>query len=177
MEIFEEDLISGAGGGKGGGGSTPQNVKDNLNSTSTAKILDVISEGEIAGFATPLEKGFAFGTTNYGREGQKDMFFNRTPLRKLNASVSDNSSSAFNFNNEKLRIETKNGTGSQAIIKGFGKVRTALAAFPNDDLTNASDFKTLSFTDTAVARVSQVVVIVGIPSLFATYNNGDVRVE
>ena len=103
------------------------------------------------------------------------MFFNRTPLRKLNASVSDNSSSAFNFNNEKLRIETKNGTGSQAIIKGFGKVRTALAAFPNDDLTNASDFKTLSFTDTAVARVSQVVVIVGIPSLFATYNNGDVR--
>ncbi len=52
MEIFEEDFISGAGGGggKGGGSSrrTPENAEDNLNSKANAKILDVISEGEIA---------------------------------------------------------------------------------------------------------------------------------
>ena len=58
MEIFEEDLISGAGGGgKGASSRTPENAEDNLNSKANAKILDVISEGEIAGFATPLEEG------------------------------------------------------------------------------------------------------------------------
>lgn len=78
MEIFEEELISGAGGG-GKGGRTPVNTEDNLNSKSTAKILDVISEGEIAGFATPLEQGLSFGSTEYGISGQKDIFL-ITPL-------------------------------------------------------------------------------------------------
>ena len=48
MEVFDEELISGAGGGGGKGGSggkTPENAEDNLNSKATAKILDVISEG------------------------------------------------------------------------------------------------------------------------------------
>jgi len=174
MEIYEEELISGAGGGKGGGRRTPQNAEDNLNSKATAKILDVISEGEIAGFASPLEKGFAFGSSNYGIEGQKDIFFNRTQLLQPSAGLSP-SSSDYNFNVEDLNLETKNGTASQAVIKGFSKVRSVVTAFPNDDLTNAGEFKTLTFTDTATARVSQVVVIVGIPSLFAAFNNGDVR--
>ena len=88
MEIFEEDLISGSGSGRKGSRRTPENAEDNLNSKATAKILDVISEGEIAGFASPLEKGFAFGSSNYGIEGQKDIFFNRTPLLKPAASIS-----------------------------------------------------------------------------------------
>ena len=177
MKVFDEELISGAGGGGGkGGGSrrTPQNAEDNLNSKATAKILDVISEGEIAGFVSPLEDGHAFGSSNYGIEGQKDIFFNRTPLLQPAAGLSP-SSSDYNFNVEDLQLETKNGTASQAVIKGFSKVRSTVSAFPNDDLTNAGEFKTLTFTDTDAARVSQVVVIVGIPSLFAAYNNGDIR--
>ena len=177
MEIFDEELISGAGGGGGkggGGGRTPQNAEDNLNSKATAKILDVISEGEIAGFVSPLEDGYAFGSSNYGIEGQKDIFFNRTPLLQPTAGLSPTSTD-YNFNIEDLSLETKNGTSSQATIKGFSRVRSTVTAFPNDDLTNAGDFKTLSFTDTDAARVSQVVVIVGIPSLFAAYNNGDIR--
>ena len=176
MEIFEEELISGSGGGggKGGNNRTPQNAEDNLNSKATAKILDVISEGEIAGFASPLEDGHAFGSSDYGIEGQKDIFFNRTPLLQPTASLSPTSSD-YNFNVEDLHLETKNGTTSQATIKGFSKVRSVVSAFPSVDLTNANDSRTLTITDTNSARVSQVVVIVGIPSLFATYNNGDVR--
>ena len=121
-----------------------------------------------------MEDGHAFGSSNYGIEGQKDIFFNRTPLLQPTASLSP-SSSDYNFNVEDLSLETKNGTASQAVIKGFSKVRSTVSAFPNDDLTNAGDFKTLSFTDTSAARVSQVVVIVGIPSLFAAFNNGDIR--
>jgi len=177
MEIFEEDLISGAGGGGGKGGSsrrTPENAEDNLNSKANAKILDVISEGEIAGFATPLEEGLAFGTTEYGTSGQKDMFFNNTPLLQATASNSP-SASDYNFNVESLDITTRNGTSGQAVINGFSTVRSVVSAYPSVDLTNAGEFRTLTFTDTDAARVSQVVIIVGIPSLFATYNNGDVR--
>ena len=115
--MFEEELISGAGSG-GKGSRTPVNEEDNLNSTATAKILDVISEGEIAGFASPLEDGYAFGSTNYGIEGQKDIFFNRTPLLQETAGLSP-SSSDYNFSVENLHLETKNGSQSQATIKGF----------------------------------------------------------
>ena len=176
MEIFEEELISGSGGGggKGGNNRTPQNAEDNLNSKATAKILDVISEGEIAGFATALETGFFAGTTRYNTIGQKDIFFNRTPLLQPTAGTSPTSSD-YNFNVEDLQIQTNNGTASQETIKGFSKIRSVVSAFPSVDLTNANDSRTLTITDTNSARVSQVVVIVGIPSLFATYNNGDVR--
>ena len=174
MEIFEEDLISGSGSRGKGSRRTPENAEDNLNSKATAKILDVISEGEIAGFASPLEKGFAFGSSNYGIEGQKDIFFNRTQLLQPAAGLSP-SSSDYNFNVEDLHLETKNGTDSQAVIKGFSKVRTVIGVAPNDNLTNAGENRTVTFSDTNASRVSQVVVIVGIPSLFAAYNNGDVR--
>ena len=174
MEIFEEDLISGSGSRGKGSRRTPENAEDNLNSKATAKILDVISEGEIAGFASPLEKGFAFGSSNYGIEGQKDIFFNRTQLLQPAAGLSPLSSD-YNFNVEDLNIETKNGTDSQAVIKGFSNVRTVIEVAPNDDLTNAGENRTVTISDTSASRVSQVVVIVGIPSLFAAYNNGDVK--
>ena len=52
------NFIQGSGGGggsKGGGGGsrTPTTAKDSLNSKSFAKILDVISEGEIEGIHDP----------------------------------------------------------------------------------------------------------------------------
>ncbi len=170
-----EDLIYGAG--NKGGGREPQNDEDNLNSKATAKILEVISEGEIAGFATPLETGYPQGTSRYNTIGQKDIFFNRTSLLKPAAGTSPTDDD-YNFAVNDLRIDTRVGKGTEAdqpVINGFSKIRSVVPAYPNDDLTNANEFKTLTFTDTAAARVSQVVVIISIPALFAAYNNGDVR--
>ena len=44
-------IIGSGGGGKGGGGGgrTPHEDKDNLDSKQFAKVLDLISEGEIEG--------------------------------------------------------------------------------------------------------------------------------
>ena len=170
-----EDLIYGAG--NKGNDRKPQNAEDNLNSKATAKILEVISEGEIAGFATPLEEGYAEGTANYDTFLQKDMFFNRTSLLKQSADTATTASD-YNFAVDDLTVDTRVGKGSEAeqpVIDGFSKIRTVVSAFPNDDLTDAGTFRTLTFTDTDAARVSEVIVVVGIPSLFAAYNNGDVR--
>jgi predicted phage tail protein len=49
---------AGGGGGKGGGGGRKATeAKDNLDSTSYAKIIELLSEGEIEGFATPSRLG------------------------------------------------------------------------------------------------------------------------
>ena len=78
MKVYDLDLVSGAGGGgKGGSRRTPVNEEDNLNSVATGKILDVVSEGEIAGFATPFENNIATTDSNYQTEGQKDIFLIR----------------------------------------------------------------------------------------------------
>ena len=45
------NIIGSGGGGKGGGGGnkTPHEAKDNLDSKSFARVLDLIGEGEIGG--------------------------------------------------------------------------------------------------------------------------------
>jgi predicted phage tail protein len=51
--------IFGAGGGgkSGAAGRKAKEAKDNLDSTSYAKIIELLSEGEIEGFATPSRLG------------------------------------------------------------------------------------------------------------------------
>ena len=49
-------IYGAGGGGKGKGGGAfrkSTEAKDNLDSTAYAKIVEIISEGEIEGFATP----------------------------------------------------------------------------------------------------------------------------
>ena len=179
MKVYDLDLVSGAGGGgKGGGGSrTPINEEDNLNSVATGKILDVLSEGEIAGFATPFENDIATTDSTYQTEGQKDIFFNKTPLLKASADSSSVTASDYNFNVDNLTTEANEGTASQDTIAGFSKVRSVVTAFPNDDLTDAGSEKILTngLSDTDGARITEIVVIVGVSSLFITNNKGDVK--
>jgi len=56
-------IIRGAKGGKGGGGRTPTEENDTLQSVEFAQVLDLISEGEIQGLDTGDEKSiFLDGT-------------------------------------------------------------------------------------------------------------------
>ena len=79
----------GGGGGKGGGGGaarTPTTATDSLDSTQYAQVIDLISEGEIAGL----------------KDGFKSIFLDNTPLQ--------NTDGTFNFQN--VTIYTRNGTDS-----------------------------------------------------------------
>ena len=83
---------SGGGGGKGGGGNdrSPTEDKDNLDSKSFARVLDLIGEGEIGGLV----------------DGGKSIFLNNTPLQASDGS----------FNFKDVSFETRTGTSSQTTI-------------------------------------------------------------
>jgi hypothetical protein len=75
-----------------GGGSTrtPTEAADSLNSAQYAQVVDLISEGEIAGL----------------KNGLQSIFLNDTPLQNANGT--------FNFQN--VTVDTRNGTQAQTAI-------------------------------------------------------------
>jgi predicted phage tail protein len=93
------------GGGKGGGGSggstPPTEERDSLRSRQYARIIDLISEGEIEGFATG---------------DLQSVYYDRTPLK--------NSDGSYNFTG--VTVESRNGTQSQSYISGFPSVESEI---------------------------------------------------
>jgi hypothetical protein len=96
-------LITGAGGGggfgKGGGGGaarTPTTARDSLDSRQYAELIDLVSEGEIAGL----------------KDGFKSIFLDNTPLQ--------NPDGTFNFQN--VTVYTRNGTQNQNAIPFAGEI-------------------------------------------------------
>ena len=53
---------------------SPTRAPDTLNSRQFATIQDLLSEGEIEGFATPSKAGLTKGTTAYNNAALKDIF-------------------------------------------------------------------------------------------------------
>lgn len=92
-----EKMIIGAGG-KDGGGSGANEQTDNLHSTSFARILDLVSEGEILGFVN----------------GMRSVYYDSTPLQ--------NSDGSYNFKN--VQLDFRPGTQNQDIISGFPAVES-----------------------------------------------------
>lgn len=96
-------VIKGAGGGGGGGGSTrvAKEAPDTLQSVQYARILDLVSEGEIQGLVN----------------GEHSIFINDTPLRNENGS--------YNFSG--VTLDYRLGTQSQSYIQGFPAVENEVA--------------------------------------------------
>ena len=63
------------GGKSGGGGSTPYEAPNTLNSAQSLRIIDAICEGEIKGFAGGNDKPW------------KSIYFDDTPVQKDRKSV------------------------------------------------------------------------------------------
>ena len=97
--------IRGAGGGgKDGGGSqarVPTEAKDSLQSLANAKVLDLLSEGPIAGLV----------------DGLKSIYLDETPIQNADGS--------YNFKN--LQFDFRNGTQSQNYIPMFSDVENEIS--------------------------------------------------
>ncbi|MDP2808632.1 MAG: phage tail protein [Rhodocyclaceae bacterium] len=104
---------AGGGGGKGGGGSTgghvPVESPDSLRSRQYARVVDLVSEGEIVGLV----------------DGLKSVYLDGTPVQNANGGM--------NFAG--VTLISRTGTQAQSYIPGFPSVENEVAV--GVEVTNA----------------------------------------
>jgi predicted phage tail protein len=160
--------IFGAGGGgkSGAAGRKAKEAKDNLDSTSYAKIIELLSEGEIEGFATPSKLGLTKGTDAYTNASLKDVFFNKTRLLREGASNTAPQEADFNFSN--VTLVPRFGTQAQEYVPGFDAVEEEVAV-GSDVLEGLPITRTITDTNIDAARIT-----INVPLLQTVKDNGDI---
>ena len=184
--------IQGAGGFFGGGKSRqPYKAPDTLESKQFATVLDLVSEGEIEGFATPSKKGIAKTATHYNTSCLSDVFLDGTPVfavatdsTEYLAKVQSPTQSDFNF--QDVTFKTRFGTQTQDPIKSIEDLNlessnqiTSPIEVTNklpDGSVNPGVARFISDTNpiTSDARVDAVKVVINFPSLQRLEDNGDI---
>jgi len=154
--------------GAGGPPPTPPppfRAPDTLNSRQFASIQDLISEGEIEGFATPSKAGLSKGSTAYNNAALKDIFLNDTPILSASASNTNPQTADFNFQN--VGFTPRFGTSNQTHVPGIeGSQSTSAVGIT---VTNSSPV-TRQITNTAVDAVK---VTITFPQLQKATDEGD----
>ena len=159
-----DKIIRGAGGPPPTPPS-PTRAPDTLNSRQFASIQDLISEGEIEGFATPSKAGLTKGTTAYNNAALKDIFLNDTPI--LNASASNTNPQTADFNFQNVGFTPRFGTSSQTHVPGIEGSQSTTAV--GVTVTNSSPV-TRQITNTAVDAAK---VTITFPQLQKATDEGD----
>ena len=180
----ETKLIKGAGGGGGGGGGggtrqppPPYRAPDTLHSRSFATVQDLISEGEIEGFATASKAGLSKGSTDYNNASLKDVFLDDTPILNANASNSNPASNDFNFQN--VTFKSKFGTSNQTAMSGIpaeSRSPTSVAVtVVNADGTDSGGITGSVTRQISNTDVDAVVVTLTWPQIQVAEDDGDLR--
>ena len=154
-------------GSKGGGNPPPQPTRDpdNLHSRQYATFLDLISEGEIEGFATASKEGRTKGTDAYNNAALKDVFLNDPPVIRASADSTDIQDVDRNFQN--VTFNPRFGTDSQTAIPNIdSSVSTTSVGV---EVTKAIPV-TRQITNTNVDRVR---VTITFPQLQRATDEGD----
>ena len=156
--------------GAGGRPSPPQppqptRTPDTLHSRQFATFLDLVSEGEIEGFATASKEGLTKGTTAYNNAALKDVFLNNTAVLKSTASSSSPNTTDFNFQN--VGFTPRFGTANQTHIPGIESSESTTAV--GVVVTNASPV-TRTITNTSVDAIK---VSITLPQLQRATDAGD----
>ena len=144
---------------------TPTRAPDTLNSRQFATIQDLLSEGEIEGFATPSKAGLTKGTTAYNNAALKDIFLNNTPI--LNSSASNTSPQTSDFNFQNVGFTPRFGTSNQQHIPGIESSQSTTAV--GVTVTNSSPV-TRQITNT---NVDAAKVTITFPQLQKATDKGD----
>lgn len=117
-------------GGKAGGGSgrAAQEDPNSLQSQASARLLEIIGEGEIGGLV----------------DGLKSVYFDDTPLQ--------NPDDTFNFAG--VSIDTRVGLPDQDFIPGFTQTENTTSVNTKVTVTGGPVTRTISDADVGVARVT-----------------------
>ena len=144
----------------------PFKAPDTLNSKQFATLQDLISEGEIEGFATPSKLGLTKGNSDYNNAALKDVFLNNTPVLNKNASNTNPQPADFNF--QDVGFTPRFGTANQTHIPGIEGSESVSNV--GVKVTNSAPV-TRQITNTAVDAAK---IVVTFPSLQRFNDEGDI---
>ena len=98
-----------------------------LSSKQSSSLIDVLSEGEVAGFLSPIQAGLAQGTDKYNIAALKDVFLNGTQILKTSADIDNLTEGDFNFVREDLSFEPRFGTSNQTALDTISEIESETA--------------------------------------------------
>jgi predicted phage tail protein len=143
----------------------PTREPDTLHSRQFATFLDLVSEGEIEGFATASKEGRTKGTTAYNNAALKDVFLNDTPVLRASADSTNPDTTDFNF--QDVKFTPRFGTGDQTKISG---IESSVSTTGVGTTVTASTPVTRQITNT---NVDAVKVSITFPQLQKATDAGD----
>ena len=143
----------------------PTREPDTLHSRQFATFLDLVSEGEIEGFATASKEDRTKGTTAYNNAALKDVFLNDTPVLRANADSTNPQTTDYNF--QDVKFTPRFGTGTQTKIPG---IESSVSTTSVGVEVTASTPVTRQITNT---NVDAVKVSVTFPQLQRATDAGD----
>ena len=166
---YNGKIIQGSGGGGGGGTpDPPYRAPDSLHSRTFATIQDLISEGEIEGFASASKEGLTKGTTAYDNASLKDVFLDDTPILAATANSANPVAGDFNF--QDVTFKSKFGTSNQTAMSGIPAESRSPTAVGVIVTTSASVTRQITNTD-----VDAVIVTLTWPQIQVAEDDGDLR--
>ena len=146
----------------------PYRAPDTLHSRSFATVQDLISEGEIEGFASASKAELNKGTTDYQNASLKDVFLDDTPILDANASNSNPADSDFNF--QDVTFKSKFGTSNQTAMSGIPAESRSPTNVGVTVTTSAPVTRQITNTD-----VDAVIVTLTWPQIQILEDDGDIR--
>jgi len=162
----DKRIIRGFGGGPKPP-PPPYRAPDTLHSRSFATIQDLISEGEIEGFASASKEGLTKGTTAYQNASLKDVFLDDTPILQSTANSSSPSSNDFNF--QDVTFQSKFGTSNQTAMSGIPAESRSPITVAVNVTTSSPVTRQVTNTD-----VDAIIVTLTWPQIQFAKDNGDV---
>jgi predicted phage tail protein len=144
---------------------SPTRAPDTLNSRQFATIQDLLSEGEIEGFATPSKAEISKSDAAYNNAALKDIFLNDTPI--LNSSASNTNPQTADFNFQNVGFTPRFGTSNQEHIPGIESSQSTTAVGVT---VTASSPVTRQITNT---NVDAAKVTITFPQLQKATDQGD----
>ena len=132
--------------------------------------VDVIAEGQIAGFPSAIDAGHTLGTDDYNRTALKDVFLNNVQVLQQSASDTAPTDNDFNFGTVSTRpaFIPKVGTADQTKIRGIAETERER---PVGVTVTTSNPQVVSITDT---NTDGVRVTIGFPRIQKIEDDGNI---
>jgi len=146
----------------------PYRAPDTLHSRSFATIQDLISEGEIEGFASASKEGLTKGTTAYDNASLKDVFLDDTPILQSSATSASPTDTEFNF--QDVTFKSKFGTSNQTAMSGIPAESRSPTGVAVTVTTSAAVTRQVTNTD-----VDAIIVTLTWPQIQVAEDDGDIR--